>query len=109
MRRMGNLIKMGVGTALKVKGEEKIEGIVVGTGLGCIENTEIFLREFIVHSSGTLSPTAFIQSTHNTVAGQIALILKEHGYNSTYTQRGTSFENALIDGCLLSSETNGSV
>ena len=109
IRRMGNLIKMGVGAALCVKGEEKIEGIIVGTGLGCIENTDIFLREFIERTTGTLSPTAFIQSTHNTVAGQIALILKEHGYNSTYTQRGLSFENALIDAMLLSTETNGAV
>src|SRR5690606_5397812 len=87
IRRMGNLIKMGVGAALSVKADNKIAGIVVGTGLGCIENTDIFLREFIERPAGALSPTAFIQSTHNTVAGQIALILKEHGYNSTYTQR----------------------
>ena len=109
IRRMGNLIKMGVAAAIKVKGEQKIEGIIVGTGLGCIENTEVFLNEFIQRPTGTLSPTAFIQSTHNTVAGQIGLILKEHCYNSTYTQRGTSFENALIDSMLLSAETNGTV
>ncbi len=109
IRRMGNLIKMGVGTALRVKGDNSIEGIIVGTGLGCIENTDIFLREFIERSSGALSPTAFIQSTHNTVAGQIALILKEHGYNSTYTQRGFSFENALMDAILLSDESDGNV
>jgi hypothetical protein len=109
IRRMGSLIKMGVGAALRVKGDFKIEGVIVGTGLGCIENTDIFLHEFIERPTGTLSPTAFIQSTHNTVAGQIALILKEHGYNSTYTQRGFSFENALMDAALLTTETNGNV
>jgi 3-oxoacyl-(acyl-carrier-protein) synthase len=44
-----------------------------------------------------LTPTSFIQSTHNTVAGQIALLLKCHGYNFTFVHRGISFESALLD------------
>jgi len=44
-----------------------------------------------------LTPTSFIQSTHNTVGSQIALILKCHEYNFTYVHRGFSFESALTD------------
>lgn len=48
-----------------------------------------------------LSPTAFMQSTHNTIASQIALHLKCHGYNSTYSHRGTSFDSSLWDAYTL--------
>lgn len=109
IRRMSPLIRMGVGAALKCKGENKIGGIIVGSGLGCMDNTEKFLDQFTGKEEGILAPTAFIQSTHNTVAGQIALILKENGYNSTYTQRGISFENALLDAMMLSNESGDNV
>lgn len=109
IRRMTKIIRMGVGAALKVKEDYLLQGIVVGIGLGCLENTEKFLEQFVARKEGILSPTSFIQSTHNTVAGQIGIILQDNCYNSTYTQRGQSFENALIDAVLLSEETGGNV
>ncbi|MFT5765414.1 MAG: 3-oxoacyl-[acyl-carrier-protein] synthase II [Saprospiraceae bacterium] len=39
-------------------------------------------------------------STHNTIAGQISLLLRNHNYNMTHTQNSLSFEQALIDGTL---------
>ena len=104
LRRMSKVIRMGIGAAIAAKGEREINGVIVGTGLGCLENTEKFLTQFIDRTEGILSPTAFIQSTHNTIAGQIGLILGDNSYNSTYTQRGQSFENALVDAILLSAE-----
>jgi 3-oxoacyl-(acyl-carrier-protein) synthase len=56
-----------------------------------------------------LSPTAFIQSTHNTVGAQIALLLKCHNYNNTIVHRAFSFENALIESRLLLEEGMGPV
>jgi len=47
-----------------------------------------------------LTPTSFIQSTHNTVSAQIALLLKCHNYNFTFVHRGFSFESALLDSFL---------
>ena len=44
-----------------------------------------------------LTPTSFIQSTHNTVGGQIALELQCKGYNFTYVHGSNSFESALLD------------
>ena len=44
-----------------------------------------------------LTPTSFIQSTHNTVGGQIALGLECKGYNFTYVHASISFESALLD------------
>ncbi len=102
-RRMSRIIKMAIAVskqALTKSGVSMPDGIIVGTGLGCMADTEKFLKEIISTDEGLLSPTAFIQSTHNTVAGQIALLLGCTGYNFTYTNRGHSFENALMDAML---------
>ena len=115
IRRMGRIIKMGV-TASKLclsdagygLGRDKAclvstetnvipDAIITGTGLGCMEDTGRFLASMITNNEEFLTPTSFIQSTHNTVAGQIALLLKCHSYNFTYVHRGISFESALID------------
>lgn len=106
IRRMGGLLKMSLGSALLAKGDQEISGIFVGTALGCLDNTDKFLREAISKPEGLLAPTSFIQSTHNSIAGQIGLILKNHGYNTTHTNEGSSFETALIDAILYANETN---
>jgi 3-oxoacyl-[acyl-carrier-protein] synthase II len=51
-----------------------------------------------------LTPTAFIQSTHNTVGAQIALMLQCHAYNNTFVHRGFSFESAMLDAQMLLEE-----
>lgn len=100
LRRMSPIVRMGVASASRCMNDELTDGIIVGTGLGCLKDTEKFLSNFVHSDDGTLSPTAFIQSTHNTIAGQIALIFKNHGYNMTYVQNGISFETALLDAFL---------
>ncbi len=102
-RRMARIIKMSVATALDClqKGGVNLpEAIITGTGLGCLKDTEKFLKDAIENKEETLSPTPFIQSTHNTIAGQIALLLKCNSYNYTYAHRGFSFESALDDALL---------
>lgn len=102
-RRMARIIKMGITTAKSCLGQSEVaqpEAIIVGTGLGCLQDTEKFLADLIENREGLLSPTAFIQSTHNTIAGQIALVLGCPYHNFTFVQRGHSFENALQDGLL---------
>ncbi len=42
--------------------------IITGTALGCLEDTVTFLTRMIELNEELLPPTAFIQSTHNTVA-----------------------------------------
>jgi 3-oxoacyl-(acyl-carrier-protein) synthase len=100
VRRMSRLIKMGVASSnicLRDAGCAMPDAIITGTGLGCTEDTEKFLATCIRNNEELLTPTSFIQSTHNTVSAQIALLLKCHGYNFTYCHRGFSFETALID------------
>ena len=99
-RRMSPIVKRAIITshvALQQSGVVMPDAVIVGTGLGCIDNTEKFLNAMVTDGENFLKPTYFIQSTHNTVASQIALALKCHGYNSTYVHHGVSFESALLD------------
>lgn len=102
LRRMSRILRMGVACSvdcLRQVGVELPEGIIVGTGLGCLQDTEKFLQNFLT-LEGLIPPTSFILSTHNTVAGQISLTLGCHAYNITHTQNTLSFEVALLDGIL---------
>lgn len=99
-RRMAKGVKMSIYAANKALFEAKMvdpRAIIVGTGLGCIEDSEKFLDAIIENEEQFLTPTAFIQSTHNTVAAQIALLLQCKAYNFTYVNGANSFENALFD------------
>ena len=98
---------MGVAAAfgcLNEAGCEMPEAIITGTAYGCLEDTGVFLSKMVEQHEELLSPTAFIQSTHNTVGAQIALMLRCRNYNNTFVHRGLSFESALLDAMLLMQE-----
>lgn len=104
IRRMSHIIKMGVAAAmecLKDAGIDNPDAIITGTAYGCLADTESFLTKMVENKEELLTPTAFIQSTHNTVGAQIALMLKCHNYNNTFVHRGFSFENSLLDAISL--------
>lgn len=99
LRRMSGVLKMGTYSAMNCLdgGEQQPEAIIVGTGLGCVRDTISFLDQTINNDEQTLAPTAFIQSTHNSIGGQIALLLQNYRYNMTMVQNSVSFEMALLD------------
>jgi len=102
-RRMGKILKRAIVTAqvaVKKSGNTLPDAIISGTGLGCIENTGIFLEAMVRNGEELLQPTHFMQSTHNTIGSLVSIDMKCHGYNSTYTHKGVSFENALLDAYL---------
>ncbi|MBQ0769884.1 MAG: beta-ketoacyl synthase chain length factor [Bizionia sp.] len=104
LRRMATGVKMGVTTGKKALEKANItmpDAVLTGTGMGCIEDTETFLNTIIANEEAYLTPTSFIQSTHNTVGAQIALGLKCKAYNNTYVHGALSFESALLDAKLL--------
>lgn len=107
IRRMSRIIKMGVAAASEALAAANIkipDAIITGTAYGCLADTEQFLTRMVEFKEELLSPTAFIQSTHNTIAAQIALMLQCRNYNNTFVHRGTSFEAALIDAQSLMDE-----
>ena len=103
-RRMGKLMKASLLSslkALKLAGVECPDAIITGTALGCWENSESLLMQMLEEGEVMLSPTNFMQSTHNTISSNIAIRLGCHGYNVTYTQSDDSLEWALRDARLL--------
>lgn len=112
IRRMGAGVKNSIvasKTALNEAGVEDPGAIVTGTGLGCIQDSEKFLNRMIDNDEQYLTPTSFIQSTHNTVAGQIALNLGCNAYNVTYVNAGASFPSALLDGQMKIEEGHNNI
>lgn len=106
-RRMARIIKMSIAASsvcFKDANVQMPDAIMTGTALGCLEDTEKFLLAIIENDEQFLTPTSFIQSTHNTVSAQIALQLKCMNYNFTYVHKGFSFESAVLDGLMTLAE-----
>lgn len=107
-RRMSGIIKNGIFagmTALKNGGISKPDAIITGTGLGCLSDTIKFISSIVQYNEENLNPAPFIYSTHNTVGGAISILTGCTGYNSTFVHRGISFESALLEAFLISSES----
>ena len=109
LRRMSKVIRMGVAganAALTDAGVALPDAIILGTGMGCGEDSDKFLEAIISNGEELLTPTAFIQSTHNTVGAQIAVGIGCKGYNLTYVNGAVSFESALLDAQMTIAEGN---
>ena len=107
-RRMSRVVKSGVATAMEclrgVRKEVTLDAIITATGYGCLTDSERFLRNVINDREELLNPTPFIQSTFNTVGGQIALMRHDHCCNMTYANGAHSFEDALLDAMMQLSD-----
>jgi len=103
-RRWSRIMKMGITAALEAvnrAGNPEIDAIITGTGYGYTEDTIKFLSRMTNPEDRGMNPTAFIQSTYNTISSLIALTLKNQCYNNTFVHSGFSFESALEDAMLL--------
>lgn len=103
-RRMGKIMKSSLLSSLQALEKAGIavpDAIITATAYGCIENSERLLGQMMAEGEGMLKPTYFMQSTHNTIGGNIAIKTHCHGYNVTYTQESKSLEWALRDARLL--------
>jgi len=104
LRRMSKPVRTGVAAArlcMKSYNDFSPASIHVGTAYGMLEDSENFLKKIIEQDEQLLNPTAFIQSTHNTVSGQIALSIGCTAHNMTYVHNAHSFESALLDASLF--------
>ncbi len=107
IRRMSRIIRMGVAAAKECLHEAGVvmpDAIVTGTAYGCLDDTGSFITKMVEFNEELLTPTAFIQSTHNTIGAQIGLMLQCNNYNNAFVHRGFSFESALLDGMMLLQE-----
>ncbi|MEP6748083.1 MAG: beta-ketoacyl synthase chain length factor [Bacteroidota bacterium] len=106
LRRMGKAIRLGAGAALPLlkNNNAVINGIIIGTADGGMEDCIKFLNQIIDYDEGLLTPTNFVQSTTNAIAAQIGLLSANKAYNITHVHRGLAFENALLDADMLVQE-----
>ena len=107
-RRMSKVLKNALLTAkqaMEQQGIAELDAVITGTAWGCQEDTTKFLDSFESMGEELLSPTSFIQSTHNTIGGLIAMSVKCNGYNNTISHDFMSFETSLLDAVLLMKES----
>ncbi|MBE9464090.1 beta-ketoacyl synthase chain length factor [Dyadobacter subterraneus] len=105
LRRMGKAVRIGVGAGLPlIQKNPDLDGIILGTANGGLDDCLKFLNQIVDYNEGTLTPTNFVQSTPNAVAGNLALMSKNTGYNATHVNKGLAFEGVLMDAFLLFGE-----
>lgn len=98
-RRMNKLLKAATLTslrALREAGVQTPDAIVIGTKYGMLEQGEKILQHIAERGEDGISPTLFMQSTHNTIAGTLAIRLGCHGYNLTFSN-GDSTRDDVIE------------
>jgi 3-oxoacyl-(acyl-carrier-protein) synthase len=83
--------------ALEKAGITAPDAIIIATKYGMLENGQKILSTIHEQGEESISPTLFMQSTHNTLAGALAIHLGCHGYNITYSQGEESLQWALRD------------
>lgn len=101
LRRMGKTVKMGVASAMPLLRNYPVDAIIIGTATGGLEDCVKFLNQIVDYDEGMLTPTNFVASTPNGLAGQLAILSQNHGYNCTHTNSGLAFENALLDALMM--------
>ena len=107
VRRMGKIMKSSLVSSLEALEKasiDKPDAIITGTMYGCLENSQLLLESLKQDGEVMLKPTYFMQSTHNTIGGNIAIKTKCHGYNVTYTQCMESLDWAIRDAEMLIQE-----
>lgn len=103
-RRMGKLMKaahLSALRALKNAGIESPDAIITATSRGMLEVSMQFLEDIAINGEELLKPTLFMQSTHNTLSSALAIRVKCHGYNTTYSHGEDSFKWAMRDAVRL--------
>lgn len=82
--------------------ERQPKSIIVGTALGALEETRLFLEG--VFTDGLGSPRNFIASVYNSIAGKLAAELQIKGPNLTFCDGHNSLASSLVGASLLNPE-----
>jgi len=106
-RRMSKPLRMAVAAMKMCFGSDVPESIHIGSAFGQLSDSQQFLETIIeADEKEALPPTSFIQSTHNTVSGALAMETRAHGHNFTFVNSGHSFEDAFFDAMLTGIDLN---
>jgi 3-oxoacyl-[acyl-carrier-protein] synthase II len=107
LRRLPRLSQLTIVAAKQALAESKPTyestrtGVVLGTGLGTLDETIDFVEGYVASGPEAASPMVFPVSVMNAAAGQLALELKLRGVNSTINHRDHSPLSAVAMACDL--------
>ncbi len=105
LRRMGKSIRIGIGAGIPlIRNRKDIDAIIIASSEGGQEESIKFLNQILDYNEGPLTPTNFIQSNPNALAGTLALMSQNNCYNITHVHKGNAFECSLTDASLLIEE-----
>lgn len=104
LRRMGRSVRMATGAGMPLLNQHQVDGIILATTDGGMGDCHRFLDQIMEYNEGTLTPTNFVQGAPGASAGGLAMGARNTGYNNTHSNKGLSFENALVDAALLIEE-----
>jgi 3-oxoacyl-(acyl-carrier-protein) synthase len=99
-RRLSRVQQMALITARQshVPDPSQRMAVVIGTGLGCMEDAGAFIENMISKDEREPMPSRFPNSVHNSPAGQVAIDQGAHGMNAAPTMGEITFETALWQG-----------
>ncbi len=103
LRRLNRIQRIGLtaaALALKDASLDSILGIVTATGEGSSASKGTFIAEFLLQDEKYTTPTSFVQSSYNNLAGLVAMTYRMMGYNNNFVSGGFAFETALQDAML---------
>jgi len=104
IRRLKRLTRLALSLAASVTAGEdavSVDAVYCGTRWGALSEFHDFMVRLYDSGEQFSSPTDFVGSVHNAMAGQVALRLDARGANVTTTADDTSFEEALFVASLL--------
>ncbi|MDR2861263.1 MAG: beta-ketoacyl synthase chain length factor, partial [Syntrophobacterales bacterium] len=97
LRRLSRMARMGI-TCAKICLQDghaaNVDAIITATGYGFQEDMARFLTEILEQKEQQLSPTYFVQSGYNAMAGMLAMALDCSGYNNNFVSRCLAFETS---------------
>jgi 3-oxoacyl-[acyl-carrier-protein] synthase II len=99
-RRLSRLQQMALITARRSHAPDPAQrtAIVIGTGLGCLEDAGTFIENLVAKDEREPMPSRFPNSVHNSPAGQVAIDQSARRMNSAPTVGEITFECALWQG-----------
>lgn len=103
LRRLCRIQRIGLtaaALALKDASLDSILGVVTATGEGSSASKGTFMAEFLLQDEKHITPTSFVQSSYNNLAGLVAMTYRMMGYNNNFVSGGFAFETALQDAML---------
>ena len=100
LRRINRLSRLALAAAYQALQQAGLEGredvgVVLGTGLGALEETVTFMGQILKEGASAATPGLFPASVMNVAAAQVSMELGLLGYNTTVNHKEVSAELAL--------------